>query len=295
MKKILKSRKVLAVLLISFSILIEFIGAIIFWTQNKEQSNFIEILYYSSQIVGNVFLTSGVVVAVWQYYLSSKMSRKNFDIIQVQRAIDLSEYYKDNILKYFPAIRYIFEKIGVLELFNRISIDNMKDFDICELNKLLKPHEINHLKELQKSDNFTKAVLEANDIYGLELQFLSLATTSEEVETKVFDKNAFVTIFMANLMNVTLNNLEFFALHFHHNTADESVIYQSLHQTFLGNMPYLYYYIANNNTDPSNKLYTNVIWLFNKWKMKKKDQNAIRSKTDASVLFPGKVILSEEA
>jgi len=273
MKIFFKSKKVLAILLIILSIIAEITLAVIFWNKSDKQSNFIEILCFSTQIISSIFVTSGVIIAVWQYYLSSQSTKKNLEIIQIQRAIDLSQYYKDNILKFVPAITYVFEKVKILEIFDRIKIDDMRDFDTYELERLLTKDQIRQLKSVQNSDAFVKAILEANDIYGLNLQFMSFETIIEKDGQKgkslKLDKNSIIIAFMANLLNATLNNLEFFALHFKHNTADESVIYQSLHQTYLKNIPYLYYFIARHNTDPANKLYTNVIWLFNEWKQKK--------------------------
>lgn len=66
--------------------------------------------------------------------------------------------------------------------------------------------------------------------------------------------------------------MEFFALHFSHNTADESVVYQSLHQSYFDLILLMYYYIASQNDNPSYKYYTNVIELFHKWMQEKSKQ-----------------------
>ena len=251
-------------------------------------------MYYFSQFISSIFVISGVVIATWQYYLSCQNTKTDLEIIQVQRAIDLSEYYKDNILKYFPAIHYVFSAVGITEIFESIRIDEMIDFDSHELNKLFTPVQIKKLQDIQYTDEFLDAVLEANDIYQLHLQFLSYESEFEEdgYKSKIMNINinSLVVAFMSNLLTVILNNLEFFALHFRHETADESVVYQSLHQSYLKTIPYLYYYIAKQNTDSSNKLYTNVIWLFGKWRDKKEHQDCDRSKKSQSILSPGTII-----
>lgn len=293
--KFFKSKKKLALLLIAFSVLAEIIGAIIFEKQNKDESHFTETLYYCSQFVSSIFVISGVVIAVWQYYLSSKSTKSNLEIIQIQRAIDLSAYYKDNILKYFPAIRYIFREAKINDILANIKIEDMKYFNKAELAKLFTLEQIETLKSIEKSDNFAAAILKANIIYGLNFPFSSLPTASEMEELCKkpvdIDQTTLLSAFMANLICTTLNNLEFFASHFSHNTADESVVYQSLHQTYLDNMPYLYYYIAKLNEEPSKKLYTNVIWLFDKWKSREEQQRKQRSKNDEAILSHGNTIL----
>lgn len=292
--KFIKSRKLSTILLIVLSILLELLGALLYFHWGKKDCTFMEILYYFSQFISSIFVISGVIIAVWQYYLSSKNTKTNLEIMQVQRAIDLSEYYKDNILNYFPAIRYIFSQVGITDIFENISIDKMIDFDSHELEKLLTPAQIQNLQNIQYSNEFLKAVLEANDIYGLNLHFRSLEVEFEKEGRKGkimrIDKTSLSATFMSNLLNAVLNNLEFFALHFRHNTADESVVYQSLHQSYLRMIPYLYYYIAKQNTDSSNKLYTNVVWLFREWKFKKEIQESERSIKSLSVQSHGTII-----
>jgi len=63
-----------------------------------------------------------------------------------------------------------------------------------------------------------------------------------------------------------LNDMEWFSMSCRYGIADEEILYQSLHQSFLSSVWQLYFYICNKNTTNEDKLYTNVIWLFNKWR-----------------------------
>ena len=78
-------------------------------------------------------------------------------------------------------------------------------------------------------------------------------------------------IFMNNIVMETLNNLEFFSMNFNYNIADESVVYQSLHKTFLEVVYLLYYNIAVNNEPGDKKLFTNIIELYNLWQKKSEE------------------------
>lgn len=277
--KILKSKKLIAILLISVAIIAEFISTIVYCNHYKS-ANFSETLYYSSQIISSIFLISGVVIAVWQYYLSSKSIKTDLEIQQVQRAIDLSEYYKNNILNYYPALKYIFDETGISKIVGNLRIDQLNDFDIQELKTLFSSEQIKKLKEIQNSEEFAKTVINANVIYGLK----------SSIDIKLNSENAMLTAYISNIVNELLNNMEFFALHFSHKTADESVIYQSLHQTFLEIVQYNYYEIAERNIDSTSKYYTNVIWLFNIWRNRKLQQNNIRSQKSQLVQSAGTII-----
>lgn len=63
-----------------------------------------------------------------------------------------------------------------------------------------------------------------------------------------------------------LNKIEYFSMCFVSKVADENVAYQSLHQTFIKTIEYLYPNIAMINRDPKSKYYTNTIELYNLWK-----------------------------
>lgn len=285
-----KSGKVKAAILILFALIIELGSSIIYWKINPALS-FLEILYYSSQILSSIFVISGVVIAVWQYYLSSKSVQTDLALQQVQRAIDLSEYYKDNILKYIPAIIYIFDEVGATPILNKLTLSQLNDFDKHELEDLLTSDDINFLKNSQYKDTFYNAVVEANAIYNLHMEFTTSVMKHEEdgqtVNTVAIAKNSIAVSFFSDLLNNILNNMEYFALHFSHNTADESVVYQSLHQSYFELILLMYYYISIQNDNPSFKYYTNVIALFHNWRREKDKQKEDLSRQSSLIQRTG--------
>lgn len=295
MKKLFKSRKFLTGLIISLTIIWEIIGAIIAYNfDSYETSSYIETLYYTTQIMSSIFVISGVVIAVWQYYLTSKSTKTELEIQQVQRAIDLSEYYKDNILKHLPAIEYIFDETGILKILNTLKLENLNDFDKYELAELFTEEQIQKLKKIQDSDLFLKKVIEANAIYNLHLDFWiskkQAETPFEQSYISFISDQSAIIAFLSNLVTNVLNNMEFFALHFSHKTADESVVYQSLHQSYFQLIRLMYYYIAKGNENPSDKYYTNSIRLFIDWRDEKIHQKENRSEKSGSIPRKGTVI-----
>lgn len=61
---------------------------------------------------------------------------------------------------------------------------------------------------------------------------------------------------------------------FTHNIANEAVVYTSLSQTYLSMVQMLYYNIAKNNHD-AERYFTNVIKLFNVWKKRWQEKEAV--------------------
>ena len=85
-------------------------------------------------------------------------------------------------------------------------------------------------------------------------------------------------MFMSQIVNKLLNNMEYFAMSFTHKVADESVVFQSLHQTYLEAVQLLYYDISKNNRADGRQFYTNVVDLYKIWYNKSKEnrENVIK-------------------
>lgn len=268
MKKwILEHRKFVTAIIIGSVIFLTLIIAYLFFKCTGTESKFEELLYYSSQIVSAVFVVSGVVIAVWQYYLSCVDSKRNIDVICVQKAIDLSEYYKDNILSYIAPINYIFSKSGISDILSKIDKTKMKYFDEKELHTFLTDEDIADLKRIQQSEQFFSVVIKANSIYnlGLSEDLVKYYQDNKNPRPLSSTDSEVLSTFLGKLIIKTLNNMEYFSLHFTHNVADESVVYKSLHQTYITLVQMLYYNIAIRNPLSPRKYFTNIIELYELW------------------------------
>ena len=146
MKKwILEHRKSVTTGIIVIAIILIGIATYLFHTYFKGEYELAELLYYSSQIISATFVISGTVIAVWQYYVSCVDSKRNLDLVCVQKAIDLSEYYKDNILSQIAPIEYIFENSGINDIISKIDKSKMKFFDEKEMKTFLTDDDIKEL------------------------------------------------------------------------------------------------------------------------------------------------------
>lgn len=83
---------------------------------------------------------------------------------------------------------------------------------------------------------------------------------------------------MSQIVNKLLNNMEYFSMNFTHKVADESVVFQSLHQTYLEAVQLLYYDISRNNRADGMQFYTNIVELYKIWynKNKRNCENVVK-------------------
>lgn len=263
-KWLLGHRKLVTICIIVISILLMISSSLLFFKFQKEQNVYVELLYYITQIISSIFVISGVVIAIWQYYLSCMDSNRNIDVICVQKAIDLSEYYKDNILAYIAAMEYIFDNSGISEIFSKIDKSNIEHFDQKELFIYIKDEDRKKLKKIQNTVKFSEVIANANAIYNLGLNDELIKLCRKAGCTK-FEQTQ-ISTFLGKLITKILNNMEYFSMHFTHNVADETVVYKSLHQTYIKIVKMLYYHIAiKNPLSTTTKYFTNIIELYKIW------------------------------
>ena len=257
-------------------------------------STYTESLYYISQIFNCVVVALGVLYAAWQYNQSTQDAKRNMDIIRVQKAIDMAQFFKDHILNMYPPVNYIFKNSNIYPILRKMPHDAMKNFDYTEMRKYIFESDSLELKRIQEDDIFLMSLLEANSIYGMNIKLTGKTNINEDGDirsaTVSIEKHPVIASFMRNYIDETLNNLEFFAMHFAHNTADSSVVYQSLHQIYIQIVEDLYYFIAVTNTDSVDKYYTNVIALYKRWVEKRNENEEKRAENDSSFQTHGTVI-----
>ena len=251
------------------------------FTNNEALEN----VNYVIQIIVGVSVVIGAIIGVWQYVLTARCERAKIKNDRVEKAVQLSEYYKDNILNKVTALRYVFKESGIIDILEKIKPADMVEFDQNELNEKLSKADIQELQKITRSEKVVQAILDADAIYGLDLEISECMKTTETAEGKekcLINKEKILKQFMSQYVNLLMNNMEYFSMNFTHKVADESVVYQSLHQTYIEVVQILYYNIAKNNKQDGMRYYTNVIDLYKTWYTrykKKKDKNAKLGRT----------------
>lgn len=241
----------------------------------------LEQICYVIQIIVGIAAVIGAVIGVWQYVLTARCERAKMKNDRVEKAINLSEYYKNNILTDVAALRFVFETSGITEILSKIRVDDMENFDSDELNDLLSSADIKKLSQIMKSKEMAQCIIITEKVYGVELgvdKCVNITTVENGKQKVEMDTAGLSRMFMSQIVNKLLNNMEYFAMSFTHKVADESVVFQSLHQTYLEAVQLLYYDISKNNRADGRQFYTNVVDLYKIWYNKGKEnrENVIK-------------------
>jgi len=237
------------------------------------------------QIVTNIFVIIGGATAIWQYRSSKNHEIYYHDKERIQLAIDIAEYYKENILTHSRSLKELLEKMRVIDIIESIDLEKIEFFDIDENKKIYSKDQLNKLKNIRKQYYIEKTVNDQSVSYrsiSLEQDDNEIVKKNEEIK-KTGEQ-------YANLMFKILNNLEIFAMYFVHETADESVVYQPLHMSYLEIVRMLYYDISYANRGGEKRFYINTIKLFNVWKEKALAQQKKETDTMRSIAEHGSVL-----
>ena len=286
-EKVSKHRKMITFVLIFILLLSIFLPG--FWIKASNVPEMVEMLYYISQIVAACCVIIGTTVAVWQYYLSSSQRMHQKDFERVEKAIDLADYYKDNILTKYSFVKSVFDTCGIMEVITpKREEHEIKDFDVYELRKVYSPSEIKQFEQLSTNKKFIETIIHLNNTFDMGLKGVVDSKIFEEENGKKVTKTevnlyGMVNDFFDKYICKILNDTEYFAMSFVHNIADESVIYQSIYPTYLEMCFVMYYFIAVYSDPAVAKLYTNIACLYNEWRKKEKSQKEEISKRTRAI------------
>lgn len=167
-----------------------------------------------------------VFAAVWAVYEFARKNRR----ARAEKAIELAKEFEKDIIPLINEMTGVFNSLSFYKKIKDLYMHDGLFFDREELRTIFSDNEINEYVEFCR-----KSTLGENPISILICQ---------------------VQI---------LNKLEAFSMAFNHKVADESVVYQSLHQMFFTTVKTLYIKIAIVNEYEKDKYYTNIIKLFNDW------------------------------
>lgn len=209
-----------------------------------------------------------LIVAFFTYRYQRNWNRK-------QHTKDVTEWYAKVAL---PQIRYIMNvltSIGCMEIIQKFT--KFEDFDAKELKDNLLIAAIKNSDFTEKFNKITKDVLNnafiesgCNEyIYHCHQNLLKAIAINGQLSYSIFNK--FIIDF--------LNEVELKALQLNYYIYDEKMVYPILHQTFLKNIEYLYFFIASENTQDYDQFYIYTIWLYNLWsKRVKKEKKKLKKK-----------------
>jgi hypothetical protein len=214
------------------------------------------------QIVGSIATAGALIFTMWQNrYIKEqtaaaiKSYEYNCGWQEKEKATELAKFYADQMM---PKIGYINVVSAVYrDLLVEIKDDEMSRFTLSELQSLTSKNIYEGIHErIQKCD-----------IERFQLARTFLPTNMKAEFTEAEDISiALYAVEFEFISSQLLNELEYFSMCFTSGVADETIVYQSLHQTFFSTIKMLYYKIAVQNNVTKDKYYTHTIKLYKQWR-----------------------------
>lgn len=195
-------------------------------------------------------------------------------------ACDLAKYFAQQSKRH-QLIMYVFNHSGLESKIEKwFPYDDLKKFDYNELISILKKNKfplddvIGEMVNINPISIYKGRINEATSIEERRLlasEYINKENTTPDDPSQAIKHKDLLTHDFFNEIVLMLNDLEWFSMTCRYGLADEEILYQSLHQTFLSQIWLLYFYIASENKNNEDKLFTNIIWLFCHWKSRLRD------------------------
>lgn len=248
--------------------------------------------------VSSIATALSMIFVAHQSRLMKKSFRYNCEWQEKAKAVELACTYKDKILPNTSYLSTFMRITGVETLLGNLNQHNISSFTKDELLRLTNSGILDMVKSVKRNTDNLPAPLalrercssrvdiiarnQTNELYSSLSSFLSSPPDKEQM-----DKALFILWSEFNEIQIeTLNSLEFFAMNFTSEVADETMVFQSLHQTYLNIVQLLYYQIAIRNTNVKDKYYTNIIALYHTWSARDLENE---NKANEAVFHPSSV------
>ena len=241
-------------------------------------SNTITYVKENSSFFMLILTAVSVLCAYLAYQHQKKRAKKD-------AACDLAREYADTILLEDQIVLTIFSKTGLGAFIKEtFPMNKLKKFTKLEMEKLADDSDVTPEDLKKKMENIDPKILlevmqRGEPSYQERLLMQDIFSEPEPDESTgnfiIKNQPELQAKFITQVLCLA-NKLEWFSMKCRYGLADEKLLYQSLHQTFLSMVWRLYYYISLRNIDINDKYYTNTIWLFKKWhkRLKKNKRKA---------------------
>lgn len=251
---------------------------------NEIQSQEIYICGISLTNIGVWFTGIGLVItAFWSMFQFSKsVSRK-----QQENGAEIAKLFSDDLLEKCAVLGKVFldSELNTLLKYDDFNYTAFKNFDVKELIDLYDGDD-----EICRK---IKIIISSNEIQQIYLRKLesSISLNDYISKTKAYTTEEARKIFILNntnmpfkfidLISSVLNTLEYISMYISSQSTDSKYVYQSLHQIFLKTVKLLAPIICFQNKNYSDKLYTNVIFVYKDWcRLNEKDKKIENKKKE---------------
>ena len=206
----------------------------------------------------------------------------------------LARIYADVVLSKYKLVNEVMEKTELLDFIRYLfPMSAISSFSYSEMSELVEKAGRSMDDVIAKMRTFDPLIILDAKLIQAKVpdEVRSLQETFSEYDPATHqrvpkNKEILLSQFEASIRDL-MNTLEWFAMYCRYGLADEEIIYQSLHQTYLSMVWLLYFYISSNNKSNADKYFTNVIWLFERWRNRLNEQTDLarqdQQKADAQM------------
>ena len=248
------------------------------------QSQEIYIFGISLANIGVWFTGVGVLIAAfWSMFQFSKsVSRK-----QQENGAEIAKLFSDDLLEKCAVLGKVIlsSELNPLLKYDNLDYKSFKNFDIKELIDLYDGNDevCRKMKYILSSDEIQQIYLRKLDT-TISLKDISINDkkyTTEEARQIFILNNKNMPFRFIDLVSNVLNTLEYISMYISSQSADSKYVYQSLHQIFLKTVKLLAPIICVQNKNYSDKLYTNIIFVYKDWcELNEKDKKSEAKKKE---------------
>lgn len=185
-------------------------------------------IYELSTIFANIIVMGGGIFAVYQYRKQKKLTR-------ISNAIDIAKYFSTNIVDKACLVYTIFCGCSeIMDIINKheTEIKNAKYFNQNEYNTIFE----------EKERRLYKVFLMSS--------------------VKIDENNQIV---VSEILQDVINQLEHCSISFNSGLAEDTAVYQSMHQVIFQLFPCVYPWIGDINKSSVDLYYTNLCELYVRW------------------------------
>lgn len=189
---------------------------------------------------------------------------------KVEKAIDLANIYRDLIKDIQIIMQVLSAHTDIYEIVtNRLSENKISEFTSKEAEALYTEEDWDKLNNFFCGQGMNGDLLKGlyvSNTSNLSDLLSPMVMLSDFEQTNL--SNTLIREYYKRKITDFLNQLEAFSMAFVQNVADDDVVYQSLHQSYIKIVKLLYFRISISNDKVTDKYYTNVIQLYNNWRSK---------------------------
>lgn len=212
------------------------------------KKDFWDYINMTLQIIANVTILVTATYGYKQFKIYKDEVRINQCKAGAEKAVQIAQLFADKLLDQIYDVIKICKENGLEKIMDSVKSKNLVNFNVPEFHQIFEDSEAKKITEI-------------------------VSSISDEEETKIM---------------FALNQMEFVSMMLNTKIADEKTIYQSLHQVCLRFIVDAYPFITLSNTSNNDKVYTNVIKLFNIW-----NERDISKKIEEKELIKQKIICAK--